>query len=714
MTRHCSWLLTCVLFAAVGCGDDDGQANDNNVNNNNGVGICGDGVLDTGEACDDGASNSDSEPDGCRTDCRAFYCGDGVIDSDEICEPEDLNGETCESQDLDGGTLACSTDCTYDLSGCFGCGNGLLETSLGEVCDGSEVGTHTCLDDSAFQSGNIGCTTECALETSQCYTCGDSQQNGPEVCDDGTNDGSYDGCMAGCLALGPFCGDGALQGGAGEDCDNGTNNSDTLPNACRMDCTDPICGDGVTDDAAPNSEACDDAAANSDATPNACREDCSLPVCGDGVVDDASPFDETCDDGIDNGDYGYCASNCAGPGDHCGDGVQNGGEMCDGSDGVKSCTELDYPGDQDGLCDGSCEHDPSPCVTCDAWTVVGVDVNGDSGISGTTADLQMLEYRVAADYSVIEFRVTTHEGYDRDYVTAGVILHSDPAKSKIKLQNYGGSVQGWYWDAGIPSWTPMPDTTGITMDESGVAGGGAVVFTLPVDFLETYNLFDNGQPFSFYLSAFLWHNNIFEDYLPADPEVIAIDYSKRKDCSFSASDNADPHDDGATAGGTWADFAAVATNTTDTAMVKLEMFFYEVVNFQGVGGSTGDQNGLYILLANVTDGTWGRIWIQNGVFSDFIYSTDGTSYTNSGTQPIIYDHGELNDPGTDHLVLDLDRASFAAVTNGVFDLDPTDEIRWALKSSLSPDGSNYTDDDRFPDGWVVDANAGDMMLLAAP
>lgn len=47
---------------------------------------CGDGRLDPGEDCDDGAGNSDTEPDACRTDCRAAGCGDGVLDAGEACD----------------------------------------------------------------------------------------------------------------------------------------------------------------------------------------------------------------------------------------------------------------------------------------------------------------------------------------------------------------------------------------------------------------------------------------------------------------------------------------------------------------------------------------------------------------------------------------------------------------------------------------------------
>lgn len=59
--------------------------------------VCGNGILEEGEECDDGENNSDADPDACRTDCRASRCGDGVADSAEGCDGTDMGGETCES-----------------------------------------------------------------------------------------------------------------------------------------------------------------------------------------------------------------------------------------------------------------------------------------------------------------------------------------------------------------------------------------------------------------------------------------------------------------------------------------------------------------------------------------------------------------------------------------------------------------------------------------
>jgi cysteine-rich repeat protein len=46
---------------------------------------CGDGVVDDGEACDNGA-------DACRTDCSLARCGDGTIDAQEACDDGNATG----------------------------------------------------------------------------------------------------------------------------------------------------------------------------------------------------------------------------------------------------------------------------------------------------------------------------------------------------------------------------------------------------------------------------------------------------------------------------------------------------------------------------------------------------------------------------------------------------------------------------------------------
>ena len=47
---------------------------------------CGDGIMDTGDACDDGSANSDTAAGACRSTCEPATSGDGVVDTGEACD----------------------------------------------------------------------------------------------------------------------------------------------------------------------------------------------------------------------------------------------------------------------------------------------------------------------------------------------------------------------------------------------------------------------------------------------------------------------------------------------------------------------------------------------------------------------------------------------------------------------------------------------------
>lgn len=74
--------------------------------------ICGDGEVTGAEECDDGSSNSNSNADACRKNCRIATCGDGIVDSNESCDDGNLI-------DTDDCTVQCVSPNT-DTGGC-GC-----------------------------------------------------------------------------------------------------------------------------------------------------------------------------------------------------------------------------------------------------------------------------------------------------------------------------------------------------------------------------------------------------------------------------------------------------------------------------------------------------------------------------------------------------------------------------------------------------------------
>ena len=75
---------------------------------------CGDGILDSGEACDDGNENNN---DSCRNDCTTPFCGDGIKDANEECDDGNQNNDD-----------QCRNDCTTPV-----CGDGIKDAN--EECD---------------------------------------------------------------------------------------------------------------------------------------------------------------------------------------------------------------------------------------------------------------------------------------------------------------------------------------------------------------------------------------------------------------------------------------------------------------------------------------------------------------------------------------------------------------------------------------------------
>src|SRR5690606_7826353 len=129
-----AFLLSASLAIVVSCGggDEGGEGGTGGVGGTAGTGgtggskpgRCGDGVVDTGEGCDDG---NDEDGDGCTATCTVEegwtctgaqgctpICGDGLILGDEECDGEDFGGMTCEDYGYTGGNLTCNSSCRID------------------------------------------------------------------------------------------------------------------------------------------------------------------------------------------------------------------------------------------------------------------------------------------------------------------------------------------------------------------------------------------------------------------------------------------------------------------------------------------------------------------------------------------------------------------------------------------------------------------------
>lgn len=125
--------------------------------------VCGDGIVDEDEECDEGEDNGDGND--CLSNCLLASCGDGFLHHDEVCD--DGNGVND-----DGCTNLCALP---------ECGDGIVQE--GESCDDGNAKD----DDS--------CLTTCVAAS-----CGDGfVWMGEEYCDDGNNDND-DQCAGDCQA----------------------------------------------------------------------------------------------------------------------------------------------------------------------------------------------------------------------------------------------------------------------------------------------------------------------------------------------------------------------------------------------------------------------------------------------------------------------------------------------------------------------------------
>ena len=177
LMRACYAALAVLALVTFGCGS--GGHVDPFV-------LCGNGVLDPGEECDDGSANDDSGA--CLTTCVKATCGDAFIwKGIEECDGINLAGcagQLCHCQDLgfSAGTLSCAPNCMFDTSQCgpaftpsatptvtpivptptvtpsptptavAQCGDHLLEQDSGETCD-------TCPEDCLVQACTPGPST---------------------------------------------------------------------------------------------------------------------------------------------------------------------------------------------------------------------------------------------------------------------------------------------------------------------------------------------------------------------------------------------------------------------------------------------------------------------------------------------------------------------------------------------------------------------------
>ena len=195
--------------------------------------ICGNGIIEDAEACDDGNTING---DGCESDCTVAVgpdCGDGVLDAGEQCD--DANQSN---------TDACTNDCENAI-----CGDGFILTGVEACDDGNTI-------------NGDGCESDCTITVGP--DCGDGNLDAGEQCDDG-NLLNTDDCTAACLF--GICGDGFVIAGI-EACDDANN---TNGDGCDNNCSVTACGNGII----TGVEACDDGNNNNG---DGCEGDCTIAL----------------------------------------------------------------------------------------------------------------------------------------------------------------------------------------------------------------------------------------------------------------------------------------------------------------------------------------------------------------------------------------------------------------------------------------------------
>ncbi len=226
---------------------------------------CGNGVLETGEGCDDGANNG-MNADPCDATCK-------IVDGQpcNATAPGAMGNASCESGICDTqGTTApgvCASPNT--------CGNGVLEA--GEGCDhGANNG----------KSGD-SCDATCKIVNNQPCNATAPGATGNASCESGLCNTSG-GAPGTCVATNT-CGNGVLE--AGEGCDDGANNgkpSDKCDSKCKIVDGKPCnaMAPGSTGNMSCESGVCNTAPG----APGICV---MANVCGNGVLEAG----EGCDDG---------------------------------------------------------------------------------------------------------------------------------------------------------------------------------------------------------------------------------------------------------------------------------------------------------------------------------------------------------------------------------------------------------------------------------
>ena len=359
--------------------------------------FCGNGVLDSGEACDpldERTRNNIATGETCNLQCHyeiPEVCQNGNLEGSEQCE----KNIPCE----DPNRVCQNCQCVPRT-----CGDGVKQDS--EMCDDMNNSRDGSVRNSDCEISQVCSNCQCVLPSLAPAVCGDLIKEQREPCDldaagASLGCGPFQQCVScSCQLINQsFCGNGRVD--PGEQCGEPGRLGCPGSNYCSAClCKAPVCGNRIVEPG----EGCDDGnAISGDGCSSNCTVEnghvctsnagcgtgfcnaagiCQTPVCGNSIKEGS----EECDDGNTLSGDG-CSSTC---GDEtkpktaaCGNGVLETGEQCETFDG--------------NLCDASCHWVPlsincsvsppsvnvtageTPSVSCSSG---GIKINWQASASG--------------------------------------------------------------------------------------------------------------------------------------------------------------------------------------------------------------------------------------------------------------------------------------------------------------------------------------------
>lgn len=333
------------------------------IENKQCLNLCGDGVVNGQEECDDG-SKYNGQYNHCGIDCKKANplgsCGNGAIDKNEVCDIATVAGRVF----IDTTMLPNINDTLGHVNVGLRClSSGGYQpvnyyTSLKVVADAAPPinngQKNNIYDPVLIPALSAKCTNKAVVGTCSAHdavSCfADADCPDGSTCLKPVTGTKYahkqeDSCNWNCKALGSYCGDGVVNTDNGEQCDGDEHSTTDTGASCTRKCNKDTC----TWATPPTLNS------KTNKLEAVCEIDPAAPPsafvgCGDGNIDPASG--EECDLGKDsNGktcvpQYGqnntcqYCTASCKKgyvSGGFCGDGVKNGPEFCDGYDTFAMC-----------------------------------------------------------------------------------------------------------------------------------------------------------------------------------------------------------------------------------------------------------------------------------------------------------------------------------------------------------------------------------------